>query len=44
MSPFYRWVSTASKLESLQGDSLHFTNELPEIPGTYFIDLRKINS
>ena len=44
MSPFYRWGSIASKLESLQGDSLLFTNELPEIPGAYFINLRKMNS
>ena len=44
MYPFYRWGSTASRLEPLQGGSLLFTNKLPEIPRTYFIDLRRMDS
>ena len=43
MTPFYGWGSTASKLETLRGDSILFTNKFPEIPGTHFIDLRKMN-
>ena len=34
MSPFYRWGSTASRLQPLPGGSLHFTTKFPEIPGT----------
>ena len=44
MSPFYGWGSSASRLEPLQGGSLLFTSKFPEIPGTYFIDLRSMNS
>ena len=44
MSPFYEWDSTASRLEPLQGSSLLFITKFPEIPGTYFIDLRRMNS
>ena len=44
MAPFYGWGSTASKLEPLRGGSLLFTTKLPEIPGTHFIDLRRMNS
>ena len=44
MSPFYGWGSTASRLEPLQRGSLPFTTKFPEIPGTYFIDLRRMNS
>ena len=39
MNPFYGWGSAASRLGSLRGCSLLFTNKFPEIPGTYFIDL-----
>ena len=42
MAPFYGWGSTASRLEPLQGDSLLFTTNSPEIPGTHFIDLKKM--
>ena len=40
--PFLWWGSTASRLEPLQGDSLLFTTKFPEIPGTHFIDLRRM--
>ena len=36
---FYGWGSTASRLKPLQGGSLLFTTEFPEIPSTHFIDL-----
>ena len=39
MAPFYRWVSTALRLEPLRGGSVLFTTKFPEIPGTHFIDL-----
>ena len=42
MAPFYGWGSSASKLEPLQGGSLLFTTRLPEIPGTYFINLGRM--
>ena len=42
MAPFYGWGSTASRLEPLQGGSLLFTAKFPEIPGTHFIDLRRM--
>ena len=42
MAPFYGWSSTASRLESLRGDSLIFTTYSSEIPGTHFIDLGKM--
>ena len=42
MAPFYGWGSTASRLEPLRGGSLSFTTKLPEIPGTHFIDLRRM--
>ena len=43
MAPFfYRWGSTDSRLEPLQGGSLLFTTKCPEIPGTPFIDLGKL--
>ena len=42
MAPFYRWGSTASRLEPLQGGSLLFTTKFPEIPGTHFIDLGRM--
>ena len=31
MAPFYRWGSTASRLQPLRGGSLLFTIRLPEI-------------
>ena len=34
MAPFYGWGSSASRLVPLQGDSLLFTTEFPDIPGT----------
>ena len=42
MALFYEWGSTASRLEPLRGSSLPFTTKFPEIPGTHFIDLRRI--
>ena len=42
MAPFCRWGSTASELQPLQGGSLLFTTQFPEIPGTLFIDLRRM--
>ena len=41
-APFYRWGSTASRLEPLRGGSLLFTTKFPEIPGTHFIDLGRM--
>ena len=42
MAPFYGWGSTASRLQPLQGGSLLFTIQFPEIPGTHFIDLGRM--
>ena len=42
MVPFYGWGSTASGFEPLRGGSLLFTTNFPEIPGTHFIDLRRV--
>ena len=42
MASFYRWGSTASRLEPLQGGSLLFATKFPEIPGTHFIDFRRM--
>ena len=39
---FYGWGSTASRLQPLQGGSLLFTIQFPEISGTHFIDLRRM--
>ena len=39
MAPFYGWGLTASRLQPLRGDSLLFTTQFPEIPGTHFIEL-----
>ena len=39
MSPFYRWGSTASRLEQLQEAG---STKFLEIPGTHFIDFGKI--
>ena len=44
ISPFYGWGSTASRLEPVRWGSLLFITKLPEILGTYFIDLGKMNS
>ena len=43
MTPVYGWGSTASRLELLRGGSLLFTTKFPEIPGTHFTDLGRIN-
>ena len=42
MAFFYGWGSTASKLQPLRGGNLLFTIQLPEIPGTHFIDLERM--
>ena len=42
MASFYGWVSTASRLEPLRGGNLLFTTKFPGIPGTHFIDLRRM--
>ena len=42
MAPFYGWGSTAWRLEPIRGGSLLFTTTFPEIPGTHFIDLRRM--
>ena len=42
MVAFYGWVSTASRLEPLRGDSLLFTTKSLEIPSTHFIDLGRM--
>ena len=44
MDPFYGWCSTASRLEPIQGGSLLFTTTFPQIPGTHFINFRRMNS
>ena len=41
MAPFYRWGSTALRLEPLQGGSLLFTTKFPET-GTHFISLGRM--
>ena len=43
MVPFYGWGSTSSRLEPLRGGSSLFTTKFPEIPGTHFIDLGRMN-
>ena len=42
MAPFYGWGSTASRLVPLQGDSLLFTTNLPEIPGTHSVNVGRM--
>ena len=42
MAPFYGWGSTASRVQPLRGGSLFSTIQFPEIPGTHFIDLGRI--
>ena len=41
-APFHGWGSTASRLEPLRGGSSIFTTKFLEIPGTHFIDLRRM--
>ena len=43
MAPFYGWGSTATRLVPLRGGSLLFTTKFPDIPGTHFIDLGRMN-
>ena len=43
MTLFYGWGSTASSLEPLRVGSLLFTTKFPEISGTHFIDLGRMN-
>ena len=43
MAPFYGCGSTASRLEPRLGDNLLFVTKFPEIPGTHFIDLERMN-
>ena len=42
MVPFYGWGSTASRLEPRRAGSLLFIIQFPDIPGTHFIDLRRM--
>ena len=42
MAPFHGWGSTASRLQPLRAGSLLFTTQLPEIPGTHFVDLGRM--
>ena len=42
MAPLYGWGLTASRLEPLRGGILLFTTKFPEIPDTYFTDLRNM--
>ena len=42
MALYYGWGSTAPKLEPLRGGSLLLITKFPEIPGTHFINLRRM--
>ena len=42
MAPFYGCSSTASRVQVLRGGSSHFSTKFPEIPGTHFIDHRRM--
>ena len=42
MALFYRWGSTASRLEPFQGGSLLFIAKFPEAPQIHFIDLGRM--
>ena len=42
MASFNGRGSTASRLKPLRGGSLLFTTKFPEIPGTHFINLRRM--
>ena len=44
MAPFYGWGSTTLRLEPLPEDSLRFTTNFPELPGTHFIDLGRMKA
>ena len=43
MLHFCEWGSTTLRLEPLREGSLLFTTKFQEIPGTYFIDLGRMN-
>ena len=42
MASFYRWYSTAWRLEPLCTGSLLYNVKFPEIPDTHFIDLGRM--
>ena len=42
MVPFYGWGSIVWKLKSHGGDRLLSTTKSPGVPGTHFINLRRI--
>ena len=42
MALFYGWGSTASRLVPLRGGNLVFTTKFPDIPGSHFINLRRM--
>ena len=42
MAPFYGYGSAASGLEPIRGGSLLYNTKFPEIPGTHFINLRRM--
>ena len=42
MAPFHIWDSNASRPVPLRGGSLLFTTKLSDVPGTHFIDLRRM--
>ena len=42
MALFYGWGLTVLRLEPLQGSSLLFTTNFPEIPGTNFTNFRRM--
>ena len=42
MAPFYGYGSAASGLEPIRGGSLLYNTKFPEIPGTCFINLRRM--
>ena len=42
MASFYGWGSTASRLEPIWGGNLLFPNKFPKVPGTQFINVRRI--
>ena len=42
MVSFYGWGSTASRLQPRRGGNLLFTIQFQEIPGTHFINLRRM--
>ena len=42
MAPFYGWGWTTPRLGPVWGGNLIFTTKFPEIPGTHFIELRRM--